>query len=270
MYGTLPGAGGSLRRGAGLEPGGNESTNQVDTSSGKQMLAVSDTVVRHGFIRKVYGIVGVQLCLTALIASVVLRFGQAWMPTHPTIVMSLMLIALAGSIGTMCVFQCCPEVMHRSPTNYAIMLLFTVCEGLLIGFICVTYTLDTVLLAVGVTAFIVLALTLFACQTQVDFTGFGPYLFAGSMCLMAFGMFFWIGSMLGLGATPLFKPLYLAYSCMGTLLFSFYIVFHTQQIVGGKHRLQFSVDDYAVAAINLYIDIIQLFLFILRMVGRRR
>merc|ERR1719324_1503369 len=123
------------------------------------------------------------------------------------------------------------------------MMLFTVCKSVLIGFICLNYTLESILVVVGITAFIVLALTAFACQTSYDFTGMGPYLFAGSMCLLGFGFMFMIGSMMGLGASPAFKVMNLAYSCMGALLFSFYIVFHTQLILGGKHRLQFSVDE---------------------------
>lgn len=273
MYGALnPSArGGGFRRSAGIEAtSAGELPSGRASNASKQLVSLGDTEVRNGFIRKVYGIVGSQLLLTAFIAAGVVRLGQTWIPAHPEIAMSLMFLSLAGSIGFMCVFQCCPDTMRRSPTNYVILLLFTQCEAVMIGFICLNYTLDSILIAVGVTAFIVLSLTLFACQTTFDFTGCGPYLFAGSMCLMAFGFFFMLGSMLGLGGTPLFKPLYLAYSCMGALLFSFYLVFHTQLIVGGKHRLQFTVDDYAVAAINLYLDIIQLFLFILRMLGRRR
>lgn len=272
MYGAMPGArGGSFRRSGGLEAAGNNEGEPGGTGDiSKELVSLGNTEVRNGFIRKVYGIVGSQLLLTAMIASGVLRLGHAWMPAHPELAMSLMFISLVGSIACMCVFQCCPDTMRRSPTNYIILLLFTQCEAVMIGFICLNYTLDSILIAVGVTAFIVLSLTIFACQTTVDFTGCGPYLFAGSMCLCAFGFFFMLGSMLGLSATPLFKPLYLAYSCMGALLFSFYLVFHTQLIVGGKHQFQFTVDDYAVAAINLYLDIIQLFLFILRMLGRRR
>ena len=35
-------------------------------------------------------------------------------------------------------------------------------------------------------------------------------------------------------------------------------------IMGGKHRYEFSEDDYILAAIMLYLDIINMFLYILR------
>jgi len=39
-------------------------------------------------------------------------------------------------------------------------------------------------------------------------------------------------------------------------------------IIGGKHKHKFSVDDYAMAAITLYLDIIQLFLKLLQILGQ--
>ncbi|CAK0798661.1 unnamed protein product [Prorocentrum cordatum] len=97
------------------------------------------------------------------------------------------------------------------------------------------------------------------------------------------------GSLLSLPLLPLLPPLRLALLAapsplapspllppLSVLLFllspcfSAYIVFDTQMIVGGTHKYQFSVDDYAMAAIMLYIDIIQLFVHLLRIFGNRR
>jgi FtsH-binding integral membrane protein len=50
-----------------------------------------------------------------------------------------------------------------------------------------------------------------------------------------------------------------------------YLVYDTQLIAGGSHRKhQFNIDDYAMAAICLCIDIIQLFLYLLSLMGNRR
>jgi FtsH-binding integral membrane protein len=60
------------------------------------------------------------------------------------------------------------------------------------------------------------------------------------------------------------------YALCGCLLFSIFIVYDTQLIVGGKHKKhQFGVDDYVFAALSLYMDIINLFLFILSASGGR-
>jgi len=66
------------------------------------------------------------------------------------------------------------------------------------------------------------------------------------------------------------RALFTFYCWLGALLFSFYIVIDTQAIIGGKHRAGvFGEDEYIAAALNLYIDIVQLFMYILRLVGRK-
>jgi len=124
-----------------------------------------------------------------------------------------------------------------------------------------------VVLAIGVTVFIFLAMTLFAFCSKTDFTGFGPYLFAAllvlifmsTICLM---MSFFIQV----------KWLYMAYNALGVLIFTLYIVYDTQLILGewGGHQVQFNIDDYVLAAMTLYLDIINLFLHLLALFGSGR
>jgi hypothetical protein len=56
--------------------------------------------------------------------------------------------------------------------------------------------------------------------------------------------------------------LYTLYAYCGSLLFCFYILYDTHMIC---NRLGY--DDYIVAAIELYLDLINLFLFILRLLA---
>ena len=54
---------------------------------------------------------------------------------------------------------------------------------------------------------------------------------------------------------------------MGVILFGIYLVIDTALILqGGKYGL--TIDDYILGALILYIDIINLFLFILRLLRR--
>ena len=57
---------------------------------------------------------------------------------------------------------------------------------------------------------------------------------------------------------------------VGLLVFCGYVVFDTQMIIGGKHSHSFGIDDAPMAAITLYLDVIRLFLHILRMMGDRK
>jgi hypothetical protein len=52
------------------------------------------------------------------------------------------------------------------------------------------------------------------------------------------------------------------YCSLGVILFGIYLVIDTQMIIGGK-RFSISYDDYVLGALILYIDIIQIFLYIL-------
>ena len=58
------------------------------------------------------------------------------------------------------------------------------------------------------------------------------------------------------------------HAAVGVVLFSFFIIYDTQIIVGGKHR-QYELDDdrYILGSVLLYLDIINLFLEILRLLG---
>jgi FtsH-binding integral membrane protein len=59
---------------------------------------------------------------------------------------------------------CCGNLARQVPTNYLLLFLFTLSEGYLIGTVASYYSVKAVVLAVGMTAFITLGLTLFAFQ----------------------------------------------------------------------------------------------------------
>jgi hypothetical protein len=245
-------------------------TETAPLLGGEDLQGLDDINVRHGFIQKVYGILGCQLTVTTLVGGTVMHYGEIWAKANPALVMTVLWGSLIVSFGLMFVFICCPDTMRQTPLNYIILCAFTLAESVMVGFICIQYTKESVLIALAITALVVCALTLFACQTSYDFTGFGPYLFVACIVLMGFGFVLSIAGYVG-GTGEAWTTARLVYSACGALLFSMYIVYDTQLIVGGKHsRCQFSIDDYAMAAISLYIDIVQLFLYLLQLFGERR
>ena len=61
------------------------------------------------------------------------------------------------------------------------------------------------------------------------------------------------------------------YSLLGACLFSFYLAYHTRLIVSGKHtKYQMSSKDYVYGAMALYSDIINIFIYLLRLLGEDR
>merc|ERR1719346_83523 len=235
-------------------------------NGGKPFLYEAPSHIRNDFIVKVYSILTVQLAITFAIALYIRMFLTPEMlpKFYPVFQLSNM-VTLGTMIGVMC---CCSQCARNFPTNYIFLLVITVGMSISVGFVTVMYTAESVLMAVGVTALIFLSLTAFACITKTDFTGMGPYLFAGLSALMIFGFTMWIAQAFFAIYSPL---MYKVYAGIGVVLFTFYIVYDTQMIVGGSHtKYQFSIDDYAFAALNLYLDIINIFLFILQLFGDRR
>jgi len=227
-----------------------------------QYVKSAEANVRAGFIRKVYTILSFQLLLTVAIATPIALKGME----YKHVVMPLVAVSIFGSLATICSIMCCRDTLRQYPTNYVILFIFTACEGVLVGYASMMYTWQSVLVAAGVTAFIFVALTLYACFTKTDFTGFGPYLFAFMLALVGMGFVISIFSLFGLS----FKPLIMLYNFCGVLLFSFYIIFDTQLIMGGSHEVQFTIDDYCFASLSLYLDIINLFIHLLALLGERR
>jgi len=232
----------------------------------QKLSDLTELSIRQGFVRKVYSLLTVQLLITVVVGGIVMKHAVK-MPKDT--VVSLLLVSMACSMGMMCVFMCCPKVMRSFPLNYFLLFGFTLAEGVMVGFISAAHTKESVLIAAVLTTLIVAALTLFACQTSYDFTTWGPYLFSFFILMLGFGMIMSMVSMTTVHNSPAFHGLRLAMSAAGALLFSFYLIYDTQKIIGGKHEQQFSIDDYASAAICLYIDIIQLFIHLLRIFGER-
>merc|ERR1719379_1506895 len=152
---------------------------------------------------------------------------------------------------------CCVETLRKFPNNYIFLAVITVCLSVIVGFTSARYTWQSVVLCAGITAFIFIGMTVFAWTTKTDFTGAGPYIFAAMLCLMCFGFFLGIMSLCGMNV----KWGYMLYNIAGVFLFTFFIVFDTQRIMGelGGHKYSFGIDDYVFAALNLYLDIIELF-----------
>lgn len=208
--------------------------------------------VRHRFIRKVYALLGLQLVLTAAIA-VALMFT----PGVPAFLLRYWWITLLLGLAYLVlvlVLTCVKRVRRTFPANLIILLLITAIMGVMSGFMCALADTDLVLIALGITVAVVLALTLFAFQTRWDFTGWGTYLLVAGIVLMCVGIACIFVSN---------RILHIVYCSIGILIFSAYLIYDTQLLMGGKHKFSVSPEDYVTGALSLYVDVIMLFWYIL-------
>ncbi|XP_045766790.1 protein lifeguard 1-like [Maniola jurtina] len=212
--------------------------------------------IRRGFIRKVYAILMCQLLITMGCISLFLFHEptQQFVKDNPY----LLWIAIVVLVVCLISMACCTEVRRTAPMNFIFLTLFTLAQSFLLGVITSAYNVSEVMMAVGITAAVCLGLTLFAFQTKFDFTMMGGALVAASMVLLVFGI---------LALILRSNILTLVYAAAGALIFSLYLVYDTQLMMGGKHKYSISPEEYIFAALNLYLDIVNIFLFILTIIG---
>ena len=82
-------------------------------------------------------------------------------------------LVLGLAIGIECTLLCCRNVARKTPMNYILLFIFTICEAFLFSVICARYPAANVLTAAGMTAAVVVSLTIYAFRTSTDFTIFG-------------------------------------------------------------------------------------------------
>lgn len=231
----------------------------ADYTSFDNTTSFSDASIRAGFIRKVYSILLCQLVVTIAFICFFLYCEpvQEYARTH----VGLFYGALAVTFVTMIAMACCENVRRNFPTNLIFLAIFTLCEGYLLGAVSSVYEKDEVLIAAGITAVVVLAITIFAFQTKYDFTMMGGILFVALIILICFGflMIFFHNRVLSI-----------IYASLGALIFAVYLVYDTQIMMGGGKMYSISPEEYIFAALNLYLDIVNLFLYILQLVAAAR
>eukprot|EP00316_Scyphosphaera_apsteinii_P010091 CAMPEP_0119329448 /NCGR_PEP_ID=MMETSP1333-20130426/75885_1 /TAXON_ID=418940 /ORGANISM="Scyphosphaera apsteinii, Strain RCC1455" /LENGTH=247 /DNA_ID=CAMNT_0007338569 /DNA_START=20 /DNA_END=763 /DNA_ORIENTATION=+ len=222
-----------------------------DTPYG-QCVAQCEAHVQRGFLKKVFGLVSTQLAVTALLSALFMLVPSIrdWVLHSP----SMLLVTFVGAL----VFLFASHLQKDNhPTNLYCLAGFTISMAWSVGVTCAQFYAVglglLVLEAVAITASVTVGLTAFALNSKADFSYLGAGLGA-SLWVLIFGGF--IATLTGLPAA------HLALAVGGAAVFSLYIVYDVYLI---SRRM--SPDEYISASISLYLDIINLFLHILRIVS---
>ena len=213
--------------------------------------------LRKGFITKVYGIIFFQLLITT-IAVYISLVNEAIMK----FMMQNNYVIFFSAISAIIVLliMVCGKLTNVVPINYILLLIFTLFESITVAFITVYYEPISVLSCAGLTMLIVFGLTMYACFTKTDFTMMGGFLFSCSIVLIFLGI-------IGLFFRSYFYQMLL--NSMRVLLMSVYLIFDTQLVIGKNSQL-IKLDDYILASLNIYLDVINIFLKILRLFGKKK
>lgn len=216
-------------------------------------IEFAEQEVRLGFIRKVFGLLSVQLAITAAVTAAFLFSPGAKAYVYAN--QWTFWTAFGASLAIVVFLSCSETARRQHPLNLIFLFLFTGCESVLVATISSFYDTDIVFMAAALTVGITACLTLYAMQTKRDFTAAGGILFSLLFALI------------GAGILSIFihnKVMNIAIAGIGAAVFACYIVFDVQMMVGsGSYSI--SPDEYVFAAINIYLDIINLFLYLLRL-----
>jgi FtsH-binding integral membrane protein len=228
-------------------------------------LAAGTQTRQRTILRNVYMWMTVGLSLTAVVAW--------WSANSPTVRQALFgngpVPFYALVIGTfILVFVLSRNIMKMSvPAAMGSFALYAVLNGVVMSFIFLAYTGTVIFQAFAVSAGMFAVMSLWAVTTKRDLSGWGHYLFMGLVGLIIAGV---VGIFVG-GETY-----QLLYSSVGVILFTALTAYDTQMIKKMSDGMSSNVaeSDFVrlsiIGALKLYLDFINMFLFLLRIFGRRR
>ena len=211
--------------------------------------------IREGFIVKVYGILACQLLLLFLI--VLLGFINSTF--HELLLTSKFIYILTFILFIMCILIIIfnPSLLQKVPINYIILFIFTFSYSWWIALYTINFSPSIVLISIFLTLVTVVTLTIYAQMTKNDFSVIGGILINSFVLLLSCSL------VLIFVDISLFNVIMVFF---GLIIFSLYLLFDVQLVIG-KGQIKYGEDDYIFAALNLYIDIIGIFVRILELVG---
>ncbi len=210
---------------------------------------------RATLVRRTYGLVFVSVIVTALGVLFCMSTPSVFQAAaqHPIITMIAMFAPLWMAM----------QARRDYPKNIILTLIFTFIEGIFIApFLVYAETRSPGI--IGQAGILTLStfgvLSLYAVVSRRDFSAWGSFFMIGLWVLIA-------TSLLNFFFQSALASLWIA---AGTVLvFSGLLVFDTARIVRSG---QYTADDYVPAAVNIYLDLLNLFLAIVSLLGggRRR
>eukprot|EP01012_Entosiphon_sulcatum_P027409 TRINITY_DN33038_c0_g1_i1.p1 TRINITY_DN33038_c0_g1~~TRINITY_DN33038_c0_g1_i1.p1 ORF type:complete len:269 (+),score=65.14 TRINITY_DN33038_c0_g1_i1:41-808(+) len=220
----------------------------------EEYVSLMYNATRNCFIRRVYGTLSLQLMATAAICCLCMFVA----PLRTFCLNFSGVIVWTTLIPVFLVIFALYRFKSSYPANYTLLGVFTVLESLVLGSVCAIYYANgagiVLAQAVVLTASVFVALTVYAFMTKRDFSFLGAGLFTCLWVLIGWSL---LSAIIGFQTGVIF-------SLFGALLFCGFILFDTSKIINN-----YSYDDHIVASIDLYLDILNLFLFVLQLLSRR-
>ncbi|CAB3397336.1 unnamed protein product [Caenorhabditis bovis] len=227
----------------------------------KYNIHFTEQSIRTAFIQKVFSLVTIMFAIVAALSAIPIASPEFRLWCQQNTI--LYFLSLVVFIIFVFVITCFPSLRRSFPANMIVLLLFTLSAGVTTMFVTAQYSVDSVLLALIITTLCSAGIIIIATSIKQDLT----------TCLgvaAILGIFLMIFGLVAIIAAVFFHSpiLYLIYSGLGALLMMFYLAIDVQLLMGNR-KFEFTPEDYIMASVQLFLDILNLFLFILNLVGGR-
>jgi FtsH-binding integral membrane protein len=219
----------------------------------------SGAVVR--FFNAVYAWMAVGLAVTASVAWVV---SSHWSSFAAVFSSGAVLVIFLLELALVIVISRAIRKVNASLAT-ALFVLYAALNGLLLSSIFIVYTLPSVVGAFGACAAMFAVMSVYGMFTKTDLTTMGKILFMALIGLIVASIInmFWANSML-----------YWIVSYAGVIIFAGLTAYDTQRLkviaVSAQGDAALSARLSVTGALILYLDFINMFLFLLRFMGKRR
>ncbi len=219
-----------------------------------------------GVMQRVYGWMALGLLLTTIVSLITLSSE-----TILTLVFGNSIVFWGLFIGELILVISVSRAISKLSTGLGLTLFFaySALNGVTLSIIFLAYGLGTILLAFGTTTLIFVILTVVGLTTKEDLTKWGPILFVGLLgIILASVVNFFMAS----------TALDWIVTYVGILIFLGLIVYDSNMIKKATYAAVLQGNDSqqvlnglaVMGALRLYLDFINLFLRLLRVLGRRR
>lgn len=168
----------------------------------------------------------------------------------------------ATFFATYIALACCDSVRRKFPGNFIALSVFTLALAYMAGTLSAMYTVNSVLVCLLITLAVCVSVSLAAICCPCDITKCQAVIAFLSILFLFFGI--------AVGITYLVagynQTLYAVYGGIAAVLFTIYLAFDTQMIIGGR-KYELSPEEYIYGAMQLYVDVVNLFMIFLTLFG---
>lgn len=229
--------------------------NQQPSIVDPEVQQVSSAARAKAFLNKVYMWLAVSMLITAGVAAYSAQDMNSliWVTDHR-------LLLCLSTLGLVVIMSFAANKLSVGAIT-ALLLVFAALQGLLFGPILISYGLDSVGKAFGCTAAMFGAMSIYGTVTKRNLSTLGRTLFMlliGLIVAMIVNIFWGNG---------VFDTII---CCAGVLIFAVFTAYDTQNLlkIGLSNDTELQKKAAVLGALELYLDFINLFVYLLRLLGR--